>query len=471
MFCLIFRCVSPNFAADYKYPFMQIYKIKKGLTINLKGKAQHTTTEVPLCADYAIRPDDFYGIVPKLLVKEGEQVKVGTPLFTDKSTRTINVVSPVSGVVKQIERGERRKILYIHITPDMKQERQTWDALDEKADAATLIARLCETGLFAFFKQRPYDIVADPQQKPKGIFVSAFNTMPLAADFSYVLQGEEEAFKKGMQLLQAIAPTHLGIDASQAQLSVMKELDGVIAGVNVFEGANPAGNVGVQINQVSPINKGEVVWTLQPADVIMIGRHLLTQQIDLRRTIALAGSEFKAPAYIQTLVGAPLLPLLEDRLQQNTDLRLINGNPLVGETISLSAYVGYKTTEISAILEGQQTHEAFGWIAPRLKQFSANKSYFSWLFPQREYTLDCRIKGGKRHMIMSGEYDKVFPMDILPEYLIKAIITGDIDRQEELGIYEVAPEDFAVAEFVDSSKLELQRIVREGLDILRKENA
>ena len=241
--------------------------------------------------------------------------------------------------------------------------------------------------------------------------------------------------------------------------------------VTVFDGPCPAGNVGVQVNHIDPVNKGEVVWTVDPTAVIFFGRLFLTGRVDLTRTVAVAGSLVSAPMYVRTVVGTPLATILDGRLAQTEHARVLNGNPLTGRKSALTDFLGAHTSEVTVIPEGDDVNEILGWILPRFKQFSVSKSYFSWLLPHRSYDLDARVKGGERHMIMSGEYDKVLPMDIYAEYLIKAIITGDIDRQEQLGIYEVSPEDFALAEFVDSSKLELQRIVREGLDILRKENA
>jgi Na+-transporting NADH:ubiquinone oxidoreductase subunit A len=243
------------------------------------------------------------------------------------------------------------------------------------------------------------------------------------------------------------------------------------AQVTVFKGKCPAGNVGVQINHINPVNKGEVVWTLGAEEVIFVGRLFNTGKVDLTRTIAVAGSEVKAPKYVKALVGAKINDIVGDNIVTDKAVRVIDGNPLTGMKSSLDGFIGAHTTEITVIPEGDKTYELLGWISPRLNEFSVSRSYLSWLMPKKEYTLDTRVKGGHRHMIFSGEYDSVFPMDIYPEQLVKAIIAGDIDRMEQLGIYEVAPEDFAVAEFVDSSKVELQRIVREGLDMLRKENA
>ena len=447
-----------------------LYKIKKGLDIMLEGAAEQQLAVCPLAETYAVKPADFNGIVPKLAVKEGCSVKAGDPLFVDKATEKIAVVSPVSGTVKAIERGERRKLLRICIESDGKQDYKSFNAPDlEKASGEEVHALMLEAGMAAFLRQRPYDVIADPEQKPKSIFVSAFSTMPLAADFSFVAKGREGDFKTGIAALSRIAPVYVGINPQQINSELLPITH---AKVSVFSGPNPAGNVGVQINHIDPVNKGETVWTMAPEHVIMLGELFPTGKVNLTRRIAVAGSMITAPAYVETLIGAPMTSIIGDKIKGTGHVRIIGGNPLVGERSGMDDYLGAFCTEVCAIPEGDDVNEAFGWIMPRLNQFSTSRSYFSWLFGKsKKYDLDCRIKGGERHIIMSGEYDRVFPMDIYAGYLIKAIITGDIDRQEALGIYEVAPEDFAVAEFVDSSKLELQKIVREGLDLLRKENA
>ena len=280
------------------------------------------------------------------------------------------------------------------------------------------------------------------------------------------MKGQETCFLKGLEALSKIAKVYLGISPEQKGLfdSVSKDVE-----VTIFDGPNPSGNVGVQINHLSPVNKGEVVWTIGAEEVIFIGRVVLTGKVDLTRTIAVAGSEGKEPVYVDTPIGIAVKDLLAGNLKKQDHVRIINGNPLVGSKTNIDGYLGAKVTEVCVIPEGDDIDEVLGWIRPRFNQFSVNRSYFSWLQGKKSYDLDARIKGGQRHIIMSGEYDRVFPMDIFAGYLIKAILVGDIDRMEQLGIYEVAPEDFAVAEFVDSSKLELQRIVREGLDMLRKE--
>ena len=445
-----------------------LYKLKKGLDLKLEGVAPKALREISSITEYAVAPQDFYGMTPRLVVKEEDHIVAGEPLFIDKQTGKIQIVSPVSGIVKEIERGDRRKIRLIRITPDVHQDAKEWPILEiEKITREDILERLLQSGLFAFFKQRPYDVIASPTDSPKGIFVSTFNKMPLAADFGYVVSGQEEEFKLGISVLSKLAKVYVSICPEQVNTSFIPLHS---AEVNIFQGPNPTGNVGVQINHTSPINKGEVAWTIGAEEVIFIGRLFKTGRIDLTRNIAIAGSEVCNPTYIKTKIGAAIKDIIGNNLKSQEHTRIINGNPLVGTCTNLGGFLGAHTTEICAIPEGDDVHEVFGWIAPRLNDFSTSRSYCSWLFRKKSYAPDCRIKGGQRHMIMSAEYERVFPMDIYPSYLIKAIITGNIDRQEELGIYEVAPEDFAVAEFIDSSKHELQRIVREGLDLLRKEN-
>lgn len=442
----------------------KVIKLRKGLDVNLKGKPAEEIAQVKCPGEYALQPDDFTGLKPKVVVKEGDKVLAGDVLFVDKLHPEVKFTSPVSGVVSLVERGDRRKLLSVRVKCDEKQEAREFDV---KQDVKAL---LLESGLFGFFRSRPYDVVANPEDKPKAIFVSAFNSMPLSQNFEFVLKGQEEEFQAGISALAKLAKVHLGVSAKQSAKALLEAKD---CEVTVFDGPAPAGNVGVQINHVSPINKGEVVWTLGAEEVIFVGRLLLTGKLNLTRTIALAGSEVKFPKYYKVLVGQKLTTLLEGQIEDNGyHVRVIDGNVMTGLKTTKDGFLGAHRTEVNVIPEGDDNAEMLGWIMPRFHEFSTSRSYFSWLFgKKKEYTLDARIKGGERHMIFSGEYDRVFPMDIFAGYLIKAIITGDIDRQEQLGIYEVAPEDFAIAEFVDSSKLELQRIVREGLDILRKENA
>lgn len=447
----------------------KVIKLHKGLDVNLKGKAAKEQFLVKKPGIYALMPDDFTGMKPKVVVKEGDTVKVGDALFVDKNHPEVKVVSSVSGKVTMVERGDRRKLLSVRVAADENQQYVDFGKRSvEQMTAQDVKQFLLETGLFAFLKQRPYDVVACPDDTPKAIFVSAFNSMPLAADFEYVLQGRESDFQTGLNVLAKLAKTHLGVSTKQTAmaLTAAKNVE-----VTFFDGPAPAGNVGVQINHVDPVNKGEVVWTVGAEEVIFIGHLFNTGKLDFTRVIAFAGSEVKKPAYCQMTVGQQLTSLIEGNVTTGRTLRVVNGNVMTGQVTTADGFLAAHATEINVIPEGDDVHEMFGWIMPRLNDYSSSRSYCSWLMGRKEYALDARIKGGERHLIMSGEYDRVFPMDIFPEQLVKAVIVGDIDRMEALGIYEVAPEDFALCEFVDSSKLEVQRIMRQGLDMLRKEMA
>ncbi|WP_182423583.1 Na(+)-translocating NADH-quinone reductase subunit A [Bacteroides intestinalis] len=447
-----------------------VIKLRKGLDINLKGKASQELMSVKEPGFYALVPDDFTGVTPKVVVREQEYVMAGGPLFIDKNHPELKFVSPVSGVVTSVERGARRKVLNIVVEAAAEQDYEEFGKKDVNAlNGESVKAALLEAGMFAFIRQRPYDVIADPTMYPKAIFVSAFDSNPLAPDFEFVLKGEEANFQTGLDALSKMAKTYLSISVKQkaAALTQAKNVT-----ITAFDGPNPAGNVGVQINHISPVVKGETVWTIGAEAVIFIGRLFNTGRVDMTRKVAVTGSEVLKPAYCKLKVGALLTNVFSGNVTIGRDLRYISGNVLTGKKVNPNGFLGAFDSQLTVIPEGDDIHEMLGWIMPRFNQFSVNHSYFSWLLGNnKEYVLDARIKGGERHMIMSNEYDKVFPMDIFPEYLVKAIIAGDIDRMEALGIYEVAPEDFALCEFVCSSKVEVQRIVRAGLDMLRAEMA
>ncbi|MCR5240005.1 MAG: Na(+)-translocating NADH-quinone reductase subunit A [Prevotella sp.] len=443
----------------------RIVKLHRGLDIQLQGVAAKDKCNVKVGGVYALQPGDFEGVKPKVVVKEGDKVKAGDALFINKAYPEVKFASPVSGTVTLIERGERRKVLSVQVTADEKQEFVDFGKKDVKTLTGDQVKKtLLDAGLFGYINQLPYAVSTNDQTEPKAIFVSALRDMPLAGDFEFEVKGQENDFQTGLSALSKIAKVYLGVGKDSA-LTDMKDVE-----TTVFVGKCPAGNVGVQVNNTDPVNKGEVVWTVDPTVVIFFGRLFNTGNINLTRTVAVAGSEACNPAYFDAKVGAQIEL---SGLVKEGNVRVIAGNPLTGKPLAnkTTCTIGAHLSEITAIPEGDDADEIFGWILPRFKEFSVSRSYFSWLMPKKEgYKLDARIKGGERHMIMSGEYDKVLPMDIYGEYLIKAIIANDIDKMEALGIYEVSPEDFALAEFVDSSKLELQKIVREGLDMLRKEN-
>ena len=418
-----------------------LIKLSKGLDIHLQGKAEEKKIQLKSNGKYALMPDDFEGVTPKVVVKEGDKVKAGDALFVNKQYPQVKFASPVSGTVREVVRGERRKVLCIKVDADAQQEFTDFGKRDVSSlSGEQVINALLEAGLFGYINQLPYAVSTNPETMPKAIFVSALRDKPLAADFEYEVKGQEQDFQTGLTALSKIAKTYLGVGVNSA-LKGVKDAE-----VYVFDGKCPAGNVGVQVNHIDPVNKGEVVWTIgDPSVVLFIGRLMNTGKVNLTRTVALCGSEITNPAYVDMLVGEELSTLLSNSYDASKSVRIINGNVLTGKPTTKEGFLGAHSSEITVIPEGNDADEMLGWILPRLKQFSVNRSYFSWLCGKKAYALDARVKGGERHMIMSGEYDKVLPMDIYGEYLIKAIITGDIDRQEALGIYEVAPEDFALA--------------------------
>lgn len=447
----------------------KVFKLGKGLDIHLKGKADKVKVKIETGDEIALSPGSFPGITPKVVVHEGDHVKAGDILFVNKQYPSIGFSSPVSGSVVSVVRGDRRKVLRVVVKPDATQQYKDFGVKDlKKLSSQDVISALSEAGLFGYINQLPYAVSANADAAPKGIFVSALRDKPLAADFEYELKGNERDFQTGLTALSKIAKTYLGIgrDQSSESLRQVKDVE-----VNIFDGPCPAGNVGVQVNHIDPVNKGEVVWTVDPTAVIFFGRLFNTGKVDLHRTIAVVGSEVKRPTYAEVLVGQKISAILKDNVSEENRVRIINGNVLTGRKSSVDDYLDAHASEVTVIPEGDDADELFGWIMPRLDQFSTSGSYFSRFMKKKEYALDARVKGGKRNIIMSGEYDKVLPMNIYAEYLVKAVIVGDIDKMEALGIYEVSPEDFALPEFVDSSKLELQKIIRNGLDMLRKENS
>ncbi|MDR1730414.1 MAG: Na(+)-translocating NADH-quinone reductase subunit A [Prevotellaceae bacterium] len=447
---------------------VKVIRIKRGLDIKLKGGAKDVFAKANPADLFAVKPTDFQGITPKVVVKEGENVKAGTVLFYDKKNPAIQVVSPVSGTVLAVNRGEKRKVLDIRIQSDGQFTSEPFEkAQPSDLSAEQIKERFTAGGFWSFIRQRPYDVVANPYDTPKAIFISGFDSAPLAPDYDFILVGKNEDFQLGINALAKLTAgkIHIGINTEYAS-KVFKETKGVV--IHEFRGKHPVGNVGVQIHHIAPVNKGEVVWTVNPQDVVTIGHAFRKGILDFSRSVVLCGCCVKNPAYYKTVYGASVSTIVDGNIINAGQARYISGNPLTGTQIAADGFLGAYDAQITVIPEGN-TQEFLGWIMPRLKKFSVNHSYFSWLTPNKEYCLDTNLNGGERAFIMSGEYDKVFPMDILPEFLVKAILSKDITRMEQLGIYEVAPEDFALCEFVCTSKIETQRIVREGLDFLKKE--
>lgn len=442
-------------------------KIKKGLDIKLVGEAEKTV--VDLKADkYAVKPTDFIGVFPKLLVKEGDSVKAGSPLFFDKYRDNIQFTSPVSGKVIELKRGAKRKLLEIVIEADNEISYEDFGGANASdLDREQIIEKFLKSGVWPFIRQRPYSVIADPKDDPKSIFISAFDTNPLAADKDLLLHGHGEEFQAGIDALEKLTSgkVHLNVNADLASSKVFTNSKNVQ--INQFSGPHPAGNVGTQIHAIDPINKGEVVWYLNPEDVLTIGKLLKNGTYDATKIVAFAGSEVLKPKYYKTIGGAEVSAFAANNVTEG-DKRFISGNVLSGEQISANGYLGFYHSLITVIPEGN-VHEFFGWMIPSLKKFSFYRTAFSWLMPRKKYRLNTNLNGGERAFVITGQYEKVFPFDIYPMQLVKAAMIEDIDAMENLGIYEVDEEDFALCEYICPSKINMQSVIRDGLDLMRKE--
>ena len=442
-------------------------KIKKGLDIKLVGSAEKTVAELDV-KNFAIKPTDFIGVFPKMLVKEGDSVKAGSPLFFDKYRDNILFTAPVSGVITELKRGPKRILLEVKIEADAKQDFVDFGkANPNDLSKEEISAKLLESGVWPFIRQRPYSVIANPAEEPKAIFIPAFDSSPLAPDFDLMVHGQGEAFQAGIDALAKLTKgkVHLNINNEAVPSKVFVNSKKVQ--INEFSGPHPAGNVGTQIAYVDPINKGDIVWYLYPQDVLTIGKLFLEGKYDTTRLIAFVGSEVLSPKYFKTKLGANIEPMAHNNISE-IKKRFISGNVLTGTKIESTGYVGSYHTQVSVIPEGDQ-HEFLGWLIPSLKKHSFYRTALSWLTPRKEYRLNTNLNGGIRAFVMTGEFEKVFPMDIYPMQLIKAIIVEDIDAMENLGIYEVDDEDFALCEYISTSKIEIQSIVRKGLDMIRKE--
>lgn len=445
-------------------------RLKKGLNINLVGEAIKVYATIKPSETYVVKPTDFHGMTPKMLVKVGDKVKAGSVLFYDKYMEQVKYCSPVSGEVVAIERGAKRRILEVVVKADTEQQYEEF----VKADAADLsreqiINAMLKAGVWPFVRQKPYDIVANPTSIPKAIFISAFNSAPLGIDNDFALYGMEELFQKGLDFIVKLTEgkTHLNIDGNTNSSKVFTAAKGVE--INKVSGPHPAGNVGVQIHHIDPINKGDVVWYLQPQDVIAIARLFTEGKYDVSRIVALCGSEVEKPRYYRTIAGAQISNMLADNTASD-NYRVVSGDVLTGTQIASDGCLGFYDTQLTVLPEGNEA-EFMGWLLLGLQKFSASKTFLSWLSPSKKYKLDTNMHGEERAYVMTGQYEKVLPMDIYPMHLIKAIMIEDIELMENLGIYEVSPEDFALCEFVCTSKMEVQSIIREGLDLVRKENS
>jgi Na+-transporting NADH:ubiquinone oxidoreductase subunit A len=445
----------------------EVIKIKKGLDIRIKGKADNVFGQAQLPDLFAIKPTDFHGVVPKMVIKEGEKVKAGSVLFYDKYQPDVKFVSPVSGELAAVIRGESRKILEVVVKSDGKNESLDFGVQDIAGlERDAVVSRLLEAGAWPYLRQRPYDVIARTGDTPKAIFISGFDSAPLAPDYDFVMNGKEKEFQAGIDVLRKLSDQiHIGIN-DEAASKLYTNTKGVE--VHRFKGPHPAGNVGIQIGHVMPINKGDLIWTIQPQEVASIGKLFTTGKPDFERTLVITGSEVKKQAYFHTILGACVSTFIKDNLNPNENIRLISGNILTGSQISDDGYLGFYHSQLTAIPEGDE-YEFMGWAAPGFDKYSVSRSFFSWMFPKKKYRLNANMHGGKRAIVVSGQYESVLPMDIMAEQLFKAILVEDIDKMEQLGIYELAEEDVALCEFVCTSKMNLQKILRDGMELMIKE--
>ena len=442
-------------------------RIKKGLDIKLVGVAEKKTTNSSQSSVYAVKPEDFHGITPKLVAKEGAEVKAGDTLFYSKSDERILFPSPVSGKVTEVIRGARRKVLAVKIAADATQVYKDFGAKDADAMSAEEVKNhLFTSGCWPFVKQRPYDVVANPNQAPKAIFISAYASAPLAADLEYTLAGKEAELQAAITAVSKLTEGLVHVSVGANTTSPLANLKGIE--LHKVSGPHPSGNVGTQIAKLDPINKGEVVWVITPQDLVVIGELLLTGKLNVSRTIALTGSQFSKPAYVTAISGAAIADVTANNLNED-NTRIISGNVLSGKEVKAEEFLGYYDNQITAIPEGDD-YEFFGWNKPIFNKISTSRALtFSWLTPKKKYDLNTNTNGEHRAFVVTGSYEEVFPLDIYPMQLLKAFMYKDLDEMEALGGYEVAPEDFALTEFVCVSKQPHQKIIREGLDLMREE--
>ncbi len=443
-------------------------RIKKGLDIKLVGEAEKTTENAIVSNFYSVRPEDFHSITPKLVAKEGAKVKAGETLFYNKDNEAMKFVSPVSGEVTEVKRGERRRIMAIKITADKEQVHVDHGKFDLSADAEKIKEHLLASGCWAFIKQRPYDVVAKADRTPKAIFVSGYASAPLAADLDYTLQGKEAELQAAISTLSKLTEGGVHVSVGNKSNSPLANLEGVT--IHKVSGPHPSGNVGTLINKVSPVNKGETVWTVSAQDLVIIGELLLTGKFNAERVVALAGSSVKKPRYFKTKIGSEISTMVYDNgVDKDGNDRFISGNVLSGKQVAPDGHLDYYSNIISVIPEGDD-YEFFGWNKPVFDKVSTSRALtFSWMSPNKKYELDTNTNGEHRAFVLTGNYEEVFPLDIYPLQILKACMYQDLDEMEALGMYEVAPEDFALTEFICVSKQPHQKIIREGLDLMLEE--
>jgi len=445
-------------------------KLRKGLDIRLVGEADKVKADLTMPKTVSIKPTDFHGLVPKMVVKPGEKVQAGSVIFFDKYNDAVKYVSPVSGEVAEIVRGEKRRILEVVINADANIEYASASPVSPSADSESVKQTMLDAGLWPFFVQRPLGVVAKPDVTPKAIFISGFDTAPLAPDYDFILHGQDEAFQAGIDAISKLTDgkVYLSLNAKLKADAAFENAKGVV--INRFDGKHPAGNVGTQIHHIDPINKGEFVFTINPQDVAIIGKYFLSGKFDASKYVAYTGSEATNRKYYKTVMGANLSELVSNNLEGD-NVRVVSGNALTGSHIAADGYLGFYDNQITVLPEGDQ-YKFFltkGWLGPGFDKFSASRLFPTWLGSSKKFKLDTNLNGEERGFVVTGELERVFPFDILPMQLIKACITDDIDGMENLGIYEVVPEDFALCEYVCTSKVEIQDKVRQGLDLIQQE--
>ncbi|WP_104735579.1 Na(+)-translocating NADH-quinone reductase subunit A [Hanstruepera ponticola] len=444
-------------------------KIKKGLDIKLKGAAEKATENAIISNTCTIRPEDFHGVIPKLIAKVGDKVKAGEPVFYNKDIEAIKFVAPVSGEVVEVIRGERRRIMAVKIQADKEQTYQDNGQFNLDSDDGNAVkTHLLATGCWPFIKQRPYDIIANPERAPKAIFISGYASAPLAADLDYVLQGKEAELQAAITALGKMTEGQVHVSVGKNANSPLVGLNGVT--LHKVSGPHPSGNVGTLINKIDPVNKGETVWTVNAQDLVIIGELLLTGKFNAERLVALVGSSVKKPRYFRTKIGSEVATMVYDNgVDKDGNDRIISGNVLTGKQVKPDGALDYYSNTISVIPEGDD-YEFFGWNKPVFNKVSTSRAMtFSWLTPNKKYELDTNTNGEHRAFVLTGNYEEVFPLDIYPLQILKACMYSDLDEMEALGMYEVAPEDFALTEFICVSKQPHQEIIRKGLDVMIKE--
>lgn len=457
------------YTEETKMSNLKLIKPKGGLDLKLVGSAEKIIVNGKEPDVVAIKPTDFKYIVPKLLKKEGDKVKIGTPIFFDKKNNGVTFVSQVSGEITKINRGEKRKILNIEISNNKKYEKEKVELGSvEELSKEEIINILIQKGFWPYIIKRPYGCIADPTEKPKAIYVSLFDNTPLPVDYDLILDKREDDFKTGIEILNKITGHEINLGISEkTSLSYINDL--VNVKTTLYKDIYPSCNVGFQIHKTNPINKGDVIWTINPQDLCTIGRFFNTKEFDFSKIIAISGANVKSPKYYKTISGNSSKAFCQDNIKENISSRLIVGSVLSGEKIDAEkGYLGFYSNSLS-VIPNQEKISYLSWLTPNFSKFSTSKTFFSWLTPNKKYNLSTTNNGEERAFVITGRYEEVISMDIYPMQLLKAIMANDIELMENLGIYEVIEEDLAGCEFVCTSKIDIQNILSSGLENLRKE--